>query len=207
MFFEAFRRGQGMMESLVADLSGLYSNKLFLNNLFEFLALEPNIRTAVEPAPFPSRIEKGIRFDKVSFAYPGSDRPVLDSLSFVARPGEVTFVRGVNGAGKTTLIKLLCRLYECTDGAITIDGVNIKEFALRDLRKNIAVLFQDFARYDFTAAENIRLGNIEGGSDSEKIAEAARLSSADAVIAKLPKGYDTLLGKYFENGEELSMGQ
>ena len=207
MFFEAFRRSQGLMQGLVADLSGLYSNKLFLNNLFEFLELKPNIQEADKPVPFPQRIKEGIRFDNVSFTYPGSEKPVLENLSLQAKPGEVALIRGVNGAGKTTLIKLLCRLYDCTEGAIYIDGMNIKEFDLRKLRKNIAVLFQDFARYDFTAAENIALEDLDNRSRSERIQEAARLSSADTVIAKLPKGYDTLLGKYFEKGEELSMGQ
>ncbi len=207
MLFEAFRRSQGLMQGLVADLSGLYSNKLFLNNLFEFLELEPNIQPPEQPVPFPQQIREGIRFENVSFAYPGSGRPVLENLSFTARHGEVTLVRGVNGAGKTTLIKLLCRMYECTVGAVYIDGVDIREFAVHELRRNIAVLFQDFAKYDFTAAENIGLGDVEGGTDGRRIEEAARLSCADTVIAKLPKGYDTLLGKYFENGEELSMGQ
>ncbi|MCI5145326.1 MAG: ABC transporter ATP-binding protein [Candidatus Electrothrix sp. AR3] len=196
-----------MLQGVVANLSGLYSNKLFLNNLFEFLELKPNIRSAAQPVPFPQQIQEGITFENVSFTYPGSDRPTFDGLSFAARPGEVTFVSGVNGAGKTTMIKLLCRLYDCTEGAIYIDGVNIRDFDVRVLRKNISVMFQDFVQYDFTVSENIGLGDVENGTRSERLQEAVRLSSADTVIENLPQGYDTLLGKYFENGEELSMGQ
>ncbi len=166
-----------------------------------------NLQPAEKPVPFPRRIKEGIRFEHVSFAYPGSEKLVLENLSLEARPGELTLVRGVNGAGKTTMIKLLCRLYDCTDGAIYIDGVNIRNFDLRELRTNISVMFQDFAQYDFTVSENIGLGDLENWNGLERIQEAARLSSADEVITNLPKGYDTLLGKYFENGEELSMGQ
>ncbi|WLE96023.1 MAG: ABC transporter ATP-binding protein [Candidatus Electrothrix communis] len=207
MFFEAFRRGQGIMRNIVSNISGLYSNMLFLDNLFEFFELHPAIKTPCEPVPFPAKIQEGIVFKNVSFSYPESAKLVLDNFSFHAKPGEVTLIRGNNGAGKTTLIKLLCRLYDCTSGAIYIDGVNIKDFDLQELRKNISLTFQDFVQYDFTVEENIALGDIECEDCSDKIRKAAKLSSADEFIQDLPRRYDTLLGKYFEKGEELSMGQ
>ncbi len=207
MFFEAFRRGQGFIQGIVGNLTGLYSNKLFLNNLFKFLELQPNIDSPLKPVRFPDKIKEGIVFKNVTFSYPDSDKLVLDNFSFEAKPGNLAHIKGINGAGKTTMMKLLCRLYECTKGAIYIDGINIKDFDLFELRTNISVIFQDFAQYDFSVYENIALGDMESKNGLEKIKKAAKLSEADKVIEELPKGYDTLLGKYFKNGEELSMGQ
>jgi len=207
MLFEAFRRGQGFIQGIVANLSGLYSNKLFLNNLFKFLELKPNINSPFKPIRFPDKIKEGIVFKDVSFSYPDSDKLVLDHFSFEAKPGNLAHIKGINGAGKTTMIKLLCRLYECTKGAIYIDGINIKDFDLFELRNNISVIFQDFVQYDFSVYQNIALGDMENENSLEKIIRAAKLSVADEVIENLPNGYDTLLGKYFEKGEELSMGQ
>jgi ATP-binding cassette, subfamily B, bacterial len=207
MFFEAFRRGQGFMDGIVTKLAGLYNNKLFLNNLFKFLELKPGINSPHKSTPFPDKIKKGIEFKNVSFSYPGSEKMILNNLSFEAKQGKLTQIHGVNGAGKTTMIKLLCRLYECTTGTIYIDGISIKDFNLHELRKNISVIFQDFAQYDFTVKENIDLGDIENRNRLGKIRKAAKLSSADKIIEDLPNSYDTLLGKYFEKGEELSMGQ
>ncbi|MFA7361282.1 MAG: ABC transporter ATP-binding protein [Candidatus Kapaibacterium sp.] len=208
MFFEAFRRGQGYMQGIVSGVSGLYENKLFLGNLFEFLKLEPVIKSAENPQRFPEVLEKGIKFEYVSFCYPGSEkRMIVENLSFEAKSGEIFKIKGENGSGKTTLMKLLCRLYDCTKGAIFIEGIDIRDFDLKELRKNIGVIFQDFAKYDFTARENIVLGNTDDDLSTGKLEDASRLSCAEPVIEKLPSGYETMLGKYFENGEELSMGQ
>lgn len=207
MFFEAFRRGQGYMQGIVSGVSGLYENKLFLGNLFEFLKLEPVIKSPENPVKFPEVIEKGITFENVSFCYPGSDRNILENLSFEAKPGEIFRIKGENGSGKTTLMKLLCRLYDCTKGTISIDGIDIRDFGIKELRNNIGVIFQDFAKYDFTARENIILGSTNEDFSFGKLADASRLSCAEPVVNKLPSGYETMLGKYFENGEELSMGQ
>ena len=207
MLFEAFRRGQGVVQGLVSNLSGIYENKLFLTNLFEFLGLQPRIQSPVVPVPFPKHIVEGIRFENVSFAYPGSSKMVVTKLNLVAKPGEISLIEGENGAGKTTMIKLLCRLYDCTEGAIYIEGINIKDFDVKELRKNISVMFQDFAQYNFTAQENIRLGDVDKAADTQKMAQASHLGCAAPVIEQLPLQYDTLLGKYFEHGEELSMGQ
>ncbi len=207
MFFEAFRRGQSFVQALVRNASLLYENKLFLTNLFEFLDLQPQIQPVAPSVPFPKQLKQGIRFENVSFKYPGSNKWALRNYHLTATPGEVTLIEGENGAGKTTLIKLLCRLYECTEGRITIEGTDIRQFDLEKLRKNISVLFQDFAQYDFTVQENILLGNIDAPADGPKIQQAAHLGCATPVIDQLPDAYNTLLGKYFEKGEELSMGQ
>ena len=153
------------------------------------------------------QIKQGIRFENISFKYPGSEKWVLQNYSLIAAPGEVTTIDGENGAGKTPLIKLLCRLYECTEGRITIDSIDIRQFNVEDLRKNISVLFQDFSQYDLTAGENILLGNIYSPQDKQKVQQAAALGCAAPVIDQLPDAYNTLLGKYFDKGEELSMGQ
>ena len=207
MFFEAFRRGQGFIQALVSNASRLYENKLFLTNLFEFLDLEPQIQSVPEPIPFPKQIKQGIRFENVSFKYPGSEKWVLQNYNLIAKHGEVTIIEGENGTGKTTLVKLLCRLYECTKGRITIEDIDIRQFNVEELRKNISVLFQDFAQYDLTANDNITLGNISSSQDEHKIKDAANWGCAASVIDQLSDTYNTLLGKYFKKGEELSMGQ
>ncbi|NQU11610.1 ATP-binding cassette domain-containing protein, partial [bacterium] len=134
-------------------------------------------------------------------------RNVLDDVSLTIRPGEHVAMVGDNGAGKTTLIKLLCRLYEPSSGRITMDGIDLREFKISELRKEISVIFQDYARYHVTARENIWFGDISLPADHERILEAARCSGGDQVIAGLPDGYETILGKMFEKGEELSMGE
>jgi ATP-binding cassette subfamily B protein len=207
MFFEAFRRGQGFMQGLVSNLSGLYNNKLFIGNLFEFMKLCPEISNDPEPVPFPNPIKQGIIFENVSFHYPGSEKKVIDNMYLEAIPGTVTNNKGKNGAGKTTLIKLLCRLYDCDEGKITIDGTDIRRFDLTELRKNISVIFQDFSQYDLTVHENISLGNVSDMHNHFGIRQAAQDSHAEEIIEGLPLGYDTQLGKQFENGEELSLGQ
>jgi len=152
-------------------------------------------------------MQSGIVFDHVSFQYPTGTRPVLEEITFTIRPGETVALVGENGAGKTTLIKLLCRLYDPTAGTISLDGVDLREFGTAALRREISVIFQDYARYHLTAQENIWLGNIGLPLDDERIVAAARDSGADSVITGLPQGYETILGKWFEDGEELSIGE
>lgn len=149
----------------------------------------------------------GISFENVSFRYPGSDRTVLEDINLFIRPGETVALVGENGSGKTTLIKLLCRLYEPTSGKISIDGIDIRRFRTEDLRKEIGVIFQDYSRYNLTARENMWFGNVAQAMDPDLISEAARCSGADQVISKLRNGYETVLGRWFEDGEELSIGQ
>ena len=206
MLFEAFRRGQSYMQGLIGGITGVYDNRLFIRNLFDFLKLKPNIVTPTNPKPFPEKILQGIEFRNVTFAYPDSSKNVLEDFCLSVKPNSVTQIRGENGFGKTTLIKLLFRLYDCNEGGIYIDGTDIREFDLFELRKNISVIFQDFICYNFSVKENIQLGEIDT-ADIERIRQSLETSTADSFVQNLPSGYDTRLGKYFSNSEDLSMGQ
>ncbi len=207
MYAQAFQRVQGSLQGILGSLAGLYEDNLFLSNLYEFLDLK---RTVAEPdpaQPMPRPMQRGIELDHVSFQYPGGARKVLEDVSFAIRPGEVIALVGANGSGKTTLMKLLCRLYDPTGGTIAIDGVDLRQFETHALRREIAIIFQDYARYHLTAAENIGLGNAALPPDRERVVAAARRAGADEVIRRLPHGYDTILGKQFADGEELSVGE
>jgi ATP-binding cassette subfamily B protein len=155
----------------------------------------------------PLPIRDGFVFDDVGFRYPGADRWAVRHLSFRLHAGEVLALVGENGAGKTTLVKLLARLYDPDEGRILLDGYDLREYDLFELRANIGVIFQDFVRYHLTAAENIAVGRVEARDDRARIVEAARRSGADAVIRKLAGGYDQLIGKRFRTGIELSGGE
>jgi ATP-binding cassette, subfamily B, bacterial len=207
LYFQALQRGQTNLKSLLTSLSGLYEDNLFLANLYEFLDLKPKIVESANPKLIPQPIQKGIVFENVSFNYSESSREALKNINLIVKPGETIALVGENGSGKTTLIKLLCRLYDPTSGVIAIDGINIRDFKIADLRREIGVIFQDYAQYHFTAEENIRLGNINILPGDQQIAAAACRSGADEVIQRLPQKYETILGKLFETGEELSIGQ
>jgi len=207
MYYQAFQRVQGALQGILSSLGGLYEDNLFLSNLYEFLDLKRTVIEPVHPKPVPQPMQRGIVLNHVNFQYPGGTRKVLEDISLTVRPGEVVALVGENGSGKTTLIKLLCRLYEPTAGTITIDGIDLRQFETKALRHEIAIIFQDYAHYHLTARENIWLGNIELPPDHEHVIAAARRSGADGVISALPHGYDTILGKWFENGEELSIGE
>jgi len=207
MYFEAFRRGQGFLEETLRGLASLYEDNLFLRNLYEFLDIRPRVVEAPDPKPVPTPIRTGVVFDHVSFTYPGGEAKVIDDLCLTIRPGEHVALVGANGAGKTTLVKLLCRLYDPTAGTVTIDGVDLRQFGLTELRARFSVIFQDYVRYHLSARENIWLGRVEAPPEEERIAAAARRSGAHEVIAGLPQGYDTILGKWFEEGAELSTGE
>ncbi len=205
MLFEAFRRGQAALTSLVSAISGLYDNRLFVGNLFEFLDLQPTIVSPKNPKPFPQRVDT-VEFRDITFRYPKMERDVLSHFNLSAKAGQVTQIEGENGFGKTTLLKLLLRLYDTDQGAVLVNGVNIKEYDLTQLRHGIGAIFQDYVRFYCTAEENIEFGDIDN-PDPERARYAAELAGADKIIAKLPKGYQTPLGRMFDGGEELSMGQ
>ena len=152
-------------------------------------------------------MQNGIVFDRVAFHYPTGTRKAIDDVSLAIRPGEVAALVGENGSGKTTLIKLLCRLYDPTDGAITVDGIDLRQLDVVELRREISVIFQDYVQYHLSARENIRLGNVDLPLDDERVVAAAQRSGAHDVISKLPQGYDTVLGKRFRRGEQLSIGE
>lgn len=207
MLFEAFRRGQSHLSSLVGSINGLYDNRLFVANLFEFLELEPHIVSPSDPVPFPDTVHT-VEFRDITFRYPDMERDLLSHYSLTARAGDVTRIEGENGFGKTTLVKLLLRLYDPDSGSVLVNGIDIRRFDLRDLRRGIGVIFQDYVRYYCTVAENIAFGDIAAGEPSESaLKHAAVAAGADTFIDRLPQGYDTPLGRLFEGGQELSMGQ
>jgi ATP-binding cassette subfamily B protein len=208
MYYQAFQRGQGFLREMLSGLASLYEDNLFLSNLYEFLDLKSKVAEPLHPRPVPQPMRTGIVFDHVGFQYPTGTREVLKDITLTIRPGEVVALVGENGSGKTTLIKLLCRLYDPTSGVITLDGIDLRQLETTALRREISVIFQDYAQYHLTARENIWFGNIAlPPDDEEQIAAAARHAGADEVITRLPQGYETILGKWFENGEELSVGE
>ena len=207
LYYQALQRGQNNLKLLSTNFTGLYEDNLFLANLYEFLDLKPRIIEPEHPQLIPNPIKEGIIFDRVSFNYADSERQALKNINLTVKPGETIALVGENGSGKTTLIKLLCRLYDPTSGSIAIDGIDIRNFKIADLRRQISTIFQDYAKYHFTAEENIRLGNIETPPKDKNIYAAAMRSGAHDVITKLPENYDTILGKLFDRGEELSIGQ
>jgi ATP-binding cassette subfamily B protein len=207
MYYQAIQRIQGSLQGILGSLERLYEDNLFLSNLYEFLNLKNKVKDPSPADPVPRPLKTGIDFDQVGFQYPTGTRKVLEDITLHIRTGEVVALVGENGSGKTTLIKLLCRLYDPTTGSIRFDGIDLRRFALTSLRREISVIFQDYAKYHSTARENIWFGNTTLPLDHERVISAARRSGADEVITSLPYGYDTTLGKWFENGEELSIGE
>jgi ATP-binding cassette, subfamily B, bacterial len=207
LYLLVLQRGEGALQSVISGFSGLYEDNLFLNNLYEFLNLQPKMQDVPQPQIFPNPVQQGIQLDRLSFQYVNTQKEALHDISLTIRPKETIALVGENGSGKTTLAKLLCRLYDPTTGCITIDGIDLRNFAIADLRQHIGVIFQDYAKYHFSARENIWLGNVQIPLSDSKIERAARRGGAHEVIQRLPNGYDTVLGKLFENGEELSIGQ
>ena len=203
----SFRRLRNLLENLLIGFSQVAGQALYLDDLFSFFEIEPEIVSPPNPRPFPTPIFDGFTFEDVGFRYPGAERWAVRHLSFTLAAGETLALVGENGAGKTTLVKLLARLYDPDEGRILLDGHDLRDYDLIALRANIGVIFQDFVRYHFTAAENIAVGRIEERGDRERIATAAKLSLADEVIRKLPNGYDQQIGKRFRTGVELSGGE
>ncbi|UCD32928.1 MAG: ABC transporter ATP-binding protein [Desulfobacterales bacterium] len=207
MYFAAFQRGLSYLKDMLGGLADVYENNLFLSNLYEFLDLETKVKEPLHPLPVPRSMKKGIIFEHVSFQYPTGNRMVLKDISFDIQPGEVVALVGENGSGKTTLIKLLCRLYDPEDGVITLGGIDLRRFKTTELRREISIIFQDYVQYHLKAMENIWFGNIDRSPDEDRIAAAAHQAGADDMIKSLPDGYETVLGKWFEDGEELSIGE
>ena len=207
LYYQAFQQSQTQISNILSGIGSTYENSLFLSNLFDFLAYAPELPLRADPLPVPTPIRDGIMLEHVSFKYPGTEKWVLEDISFTIQPGETVALVGANGAGKTTLVKLLTRLYDPTEGRITIDGIDLRDFDLAELRARVGVIFQDYVKYQLTVGENIGFGRIEAIDDKERIEHAATDAGADVVIAGLSKGYETPLGRWFADGQELSIGQ
>jgi len=203
----SFRRLRTLLESLLSGFSSVAGQALYLDDLFSFFEVQPEIHSPANPLPFPKPIREGFVFEDVGFIYPGAERWAVRHLSFTLKAGEVVALVGENGAGKTTLVKLLTRLYDPDEGRILLDGRDLRDYGLDELRGSMGVIFQDFVRYNLPAGDNIAVGRIEARGDRERIARAANRSQADEVIGRLPHGYDQMIGKRFKNGVELSGGE
>ena len=203
----SFRRLGQMMEGLLAGFTQVSGQAMYLDDIFSFFEIQPEIVSPPDARPVPNPIREGFVFENVGFRYPGAEKWAVRELSFTLRAGEVLALVGENGAGKTTLVKLLSRLYDPDEGRILLDGHDLREYDLFALRANIGVIFQDFVRFHLTAADNIAVGRIEARGDRARIEEAARRSLADEVVAKLPAGYDQVIGRRFRTGVDLSGGE
>ena len=207
IFYQVFSRGQSLMQSLLSGVNRTFSNNFYLDILFEFLDLKPGIRSTQTPVPFPSRLKIGIEFSNVTFTYPSARQPSLQNFDLFIPAGKIVAIVGANGAGKSTMIKLLCRFYEPDEGTIRIDGIDIRDFDISELRKGLAVYFQFPVHYHETVAQNIAFGDIQRPATEGEIREAAESAGADQFIEKLAQQYESMLGKHFTNGAELSGGQ
>ena len=203
----SFRQSRGLIQSVLISLSSIYEQSLYLSDLFTFFDVQPSVVSKPGARPVPRPLQAGFRFENVGFRYPGSQRWAVRGLSFTFEPHERIALVGENGAGKTTLVKLLSRLYDPDEGRILLDGVDLRDYDLDSLRRNIGIIFQDFVRYDFILRENIGVSQIEALDDDARIREAATRSLADSVVQRVPQGYDQMLGKRFDNGVELSGGE
>ncbi|HMQ86230.1 MAG TPA: ABC transporter ATP-binding protein [Flavilitoribacter sp.] len=203
----SFSRMQGMLQSIMSRFSQIAESALYLQDLFDFFAIQPEITSQPGALLFPGKMKLGFRFENVGFKYPNSPKWALHNLNFELAPGEKLALVGENGAGKTTLVKLLARLYEPTEGRILLDGVDLRDYDLESLRQNIGVIYQDYMRFQFKAGENIAVGRIEQIDEQRLIVDAAVKSLADTVIDGLPEKYDQMLGSRFSGARELSGGQ
>ncbi len=207
LYTQAASSVQSSIQGLLSGFSGMYEHNLYLNNLYELFAAASHIQSPENPRPMPSPLRGEVVFDHVSFSYPDSGFYALRNVSFKIAAGETIAVVGRNGAGKTTLIKLLCRLYDPTEGRILLDGVDIRELDLDQLRGTVAAMFQDYVAYQATASENIGLGDLPNIQNRPVIKDAAEKGGADELLSGLPDGYDTPLGKWFDHGAQLSGGE
>src|SRR5579862_6595568 len=203
----AIRDASSNLQQTFSTLSTIADQALFLTDLIAFFEMKPMIRSKPNALPAPRPIKTGFEFRNVSFGYPGSSRLILNKLNFKLRPGERVALIGENGEGKTTIVKLLTRLYDPVEGQVLLDGIDLREYDLEDLYREIGVIFQDFMRYEMTARENIAVGQIDTLASLELLQEAARKSMAAPVVERLPFNYEQMLGRRFEGGVDLSGGE
>lgn len=205
LFYQAFQRGEGLVRTLLNSVGQMYSHSLFLASLFDFLDLPAHIGDPVAPVAMPRQLRTGIRFRDITFRYPGSANPSLQHFDLFVPANKVIAIVGANGAGKSTFVKLLCRLYDPASGSVEIDDVDLRAFAVADVRCAVNVLFQFPMSYQATAHDNIRYGDL--AAQDHDVVAAARAAGAHAIVAELPHGYQTMLGKWFAEGVELSGGE
>lgn len=203
----SFRQLRTLLEGILTRFTTMSQGAIYLRDFFEFFDIKPKIKLADHPHPFPKSIKQGFVFEDVGFRYANSERWANRHLSFTLNPGEKLALVGENGAGKTTLVKLLARLYDPTEGRILLDGIDLRDYDLADLRLNVGIIFQDYLRYQMTFAQNIAAGNINQQHNRPLIEASAKQSLADTLAAKLPGSYDQQLGKRFAEGVELSGGE
>ncbi|WP_350449083.1 ABC transporter ATP-binding protein [Paracidobacterium acidisoli] len=203
----AIQQASSNLQQVFSTASGIADQALFLTDLIAFFEMKPMVQSKPDALPAPRPVQRGFEFRNVSFVYPGTERRVLKNFNFTLSPGERIALIGENGQGKTTIVKLITRLYDPTEGQILLDGVDLREYDLDDLHKEIGVIFQDFMRYEMTARENIAVGRIEIPHTEEEIEHAAQKSLAEGVVKKLSQGYDQMLGRRFEGGVDLSGGE
>ncbi len=207
MYFQAFQRGLSALQGLLGGLASLYEDNLFLANFTDFMEIKPQVTDPPHPVPVPSPLREGISFRGVHFRYPSGEKEVLRGVDLDVLPGQVVALVGENGSGKTTLVKLLCRLHDPSQGDVLLDGTTLRRFRTEELRRRTTVIFQDFAHYFLPASENIWLGAVDRKPDAVAIAESAARAGAAPAIERLPHGYGTTLGTWFEDGQELSLGE
>lgn len=203
----AIQQASGNIEQIFSTVAAIGDQALFLTDLLAFFEMQPTIRSKPNALPAPRPIRDGVEFRNVSFRYPGNSRLILDGINFRLHPAERLALIGENGQGKTTIVKLITRLYDPTEGQILLDGVDLREYDLDDLHREIGVIFQDFMRYEMTARENIAVGRVEEINNLDLLQTAARKSMADHTIERLPQGYEQMLGRRFDNGVDLSGGE
>ncbi|MGB8583436.1 MAG: ABC transporter ATP-binding protein [Candidatus Sulfotelmatobacter sp.] len=207
MLAGAIQQASSNIEQIFSTFAGIGDQALFLTDLLAFFEMKPTIQNKPNALPAPRPIVKGIEFKDVSFSYPGNSRRVLDKINFQLHTNERLALIGENGQGKTTIVKLITRLYDPTEGQILLDGVDLRDYDLEDLHREIGVIFQDFMRYEMTARENIAVGRVDEINNLELLKSAAQKSMADLTIGRLPGGYDQMLGRRFEQGVDLSGGE
>jgi ATP-binding cassette subfamily B protein len=203
----AILQASSNIEQIFSTFAGIGDQALFLTDLLAFFEMKPTIQSKPNALPAPRPIVQGVEFRNVSFSYPGNSRRVLDRINFKLHTNERLALIGENGQGKTTIVKLITRLYDPTEGQILLDGIDLRDYDLDDLHREIGVIFQDFMRYEMTAAENIAVGRIEEIKNLDLLKHAAQKSMADETIGRLPKGFDQMLGRRFEQGVDLSGGE
>lgn len=207
MYFQGFQRGLGYLKTLLESGSQMYEDNLFLSHLYAFLKLSPKITDPASPSPVPEKMTMGVEFKDVCFFYHNCEKKVLKRVNFFIKPGQTVALVGDNGSGKSTIAKLLSRLYDPQNGQVLFDGIDIKKFKVKEFRKIISAVFQEHNHYNLSAKENIIIGNIEDKDNTRQLKKAAKDAGIEKIIQDFPKQYDTILGRWFKDGEELSIGQ